>query len=575
MIVHNNEVVEIFSRVADLMEIKGENPFRVRAYREAARVIGDLSEPVAQMVEEGRDLTEYKGIGKDLAEKIREIVKTGHLTVLDSLEKEIPPSLLDLMKIPDIGPKKAAVMYRELGIKNMEDLKQALAEGKISSVKGFGEKTEQKIFASISMPKKGSVPRMLRFDAEPSALAFKQYLEAIPHVDKVHLAGSFRRGKETVGDLDILAACREGHEEEVMDAFAGFEEVRHVYEKGGTKSSVLLRNDLQVDIRIVPEASYGAALHYFTGSKAHNLAIRRLAINKKLKINEYGVFDGSKQVAGKTEEAVYAAVGLPYIEPELRENLGEIEAAKEGKLPALIERGDIRGDLHMHTTRTDGRNSLAEMAQAAKALGYEYIAITEHSQKVAMANGLNEKDLRDYMDVIDAIGGEIDGITILKGIEVDILQDGSLDLPDSVLKELDIVIGSVHYQQRFPIKQQTKRIIKAMDNPYLQILGHPTGRLLNKREPMDIDLDSIIAAAAEKNVALELNAQPDRLDLPHPYCKLAADTGVKIVVSTDAHSTENLNRMKNGITEARRGWLTKDHVVNTRPLGKMLAMLRR
>lgn len=575
MDVHNNEIVEMFSTVADLMEIKGENPFRIRAYREASRVIGDMSEQVAQMVQDDRDLTELKGIGKDLAEKIREIVTTGRLEFLESLEKEVPASLLELMKIPDLGPKKVAAMYRELGITTMEDLKKAVEAKKISALKGFGEKTEQKIFKSISRPKKEFGRRTLLIDAEPSAFAYKKYLESKPGVKSVCLAGSFRRGKETIGDLDILVTCDTGREKEVMDAFVTFEEVSRIYAKGNKKSAVLLRNDLQVDIRIVPESSYGAALHYFTGSKAHNLAIRRLAIQKKYKVNEYGVFDGSRQVAGKTERDVYEALGLCYIEPELRENMGEIEAAKAGRLPALIEPGHMRGDLHMHTTRTDGRNSLSEMAEAAKALGYEYIAITEHSRKVAMANGLDEKDLREYMARIEEVNAQIEGIEILKGIEVDILQDGGLDLPDSVLKDLDIVIGSVHYQQRFPMKQQTERIIRAMDNPYLQILGHPTGRLLNKRDPMDIDLESIIEAAKERKVAMELNAQPDRLDLPHNYCKFAADMGVAIVLSTDAHSMENLRRMASGVTEARRGWLTKEDVVNTRPLGEMLEMLKR
>lgn len=575
MTVHNSEIGEKFSRVADLMEIKGENPFRVKAYREASRVIGEMSEPAAQMVHEGRDLTELKGIGSDLAEKIREIVETGRLAFLDSLENEIPTSLLDLMKIPDLGPKRIAVMYKELGIETIEDLKKALEAGKISSLKGFGEKTEQKIFKSITREKKDTGKRHLLVDIVPSAEALRTFLENQAGIRSVSLAGSFRRGKETIGDLDILVTCTDGYEREIMDAFAGFDEVVHVYGKGDTKTSVLLRNDLQVDIRIVPEQSYGAALHYFTGSKPHNIAIRKIATRKKYKVNEYGVFDGNKQIAGKTEKEVYGSLGMAYIEPELRENLGEIEAAKSGRLPHLIEQRDICGDLHMHTTRTDGRNSLAEMAEAAIAMGYAYIAVTEHSQKVAMANGLNEKDLREYLTFIESVNAEIDGITILKGIEVDILADGSLDLPDSVLQELDIVIGSIHYQQRYPVKQQTDRIIKAMDNPHLHILGHPTGRLLNKRDAMDINLEQIIESAKDKNVVLELNAQPERLDLPHNYAKLAAGMGVKMALSTDAHSTRGLRYMANGITEARRGWLQKADVVNTRPLKEMLKMLKR
>lgn len=575
MTVHNSEIAKIFGRVADLMEIKGDNPFRIRAYREASRVIGDMSEQAAQMVMEGRDLTRLKGIGKDLADKIREIVETGHLSFLDALEKEVPSTLLDLLRIPDLGPKRIAVMYRELGVETIEDLKKALEAGKISSLQGFGEKTEQKIFTSISIPKKESGRRFLLADVRPSATAFKQYLENREGVKVVSLAGSFRRGKETVGDIDILVTCRKGYEPTIMDAFAGFDEVSHVYTKGDTKSSVLLRNGLQVDLRIVPGASYGAALHYFTGSKSHNIAIRKLATIKKYKINEYGLFRESKKIGGRTEKEMYEMLGLQYIEPELRENLGEIEAARENRLPSLIERGDICGDLHLHTNRTDGRNTLGEMVRAAKALGYRYIAVTEHSRKVAIANGLNEKELRGYMEQIDAINDEIDGMAVLKGIEVDILPGGELDLPDSVLKELDIVIGSIHYQQRYPVKQQTNRVLRAMDNPYLQILGHPTGRLLNRRNAMDIDLETVIEAAGKKGVALELNAQPDRLDLPHPYCKLAADMGVAIVVSSDAHSTGDFSCMENGITEARRGWLQKEDVVNTRPLPEMLEMLKR
>ncbi len=575
MTVHNREIAAAFARIADLLEIRGDNPFRVRAYREAARVLEDMTEPVERMVKDGADLTRIKGIGKDLAEKIKAFVETGRLEYLEKLESEIPASLLELMKIPDLGPRRVAVIHKELGIETVEELRAAIETGKISSLKGFGEKSEQKIFHALSEIPNKKNHRMLLADVAASASSFQKYLEEQPGVERVSLAGSYRRGKETVGDLDILVICREGFEETVMASFVRFGEVARVLSRGTTKSAVVLRSTLQVDLRIVERSSYGSAMHYFTGSRAHNIAIRKLAVQNKYKINEYGVFEEGKKIAGETESGLYEAMGLRYIAPELRENLGEVEAARENRLPRLIGISDIRGDLHMHTTRTDGRNTLAEMAAAARDLGYEYIAITEHSRKVAMAGGLDESGLRQYMAVIDAENEKIDGITILKGIEVDILPGGELDLPDSVLRDLDIVVGSVHYQQRFPVRQQTERVIRAMDNPHLQILGHPTGRLLNRREPMDIDLERIIEAAKERDVIIELNAQPDRLDLPHNYCKLAAEIGVPIAVSTDAHSTENLLRMKNGITEARRGWLTRQDVINTRPLAEMTGMLRR
>lgn len=575
MTVHNREIASAFTRVADLLEIQGGNPFRVRAYREASRVLEDMTEPVERMVKDGTDLTGIKGIGNDLSEKIKAFVETGRLDYLEKLEAEIPASLLELMKIPDLGPRRVAVIHKELGIETVEELRAAIEAGRISSLKGFGEKSEQKIFQALSDTPNKKIHRMLLADVEDSASAYQKYMEEQPGVERVSLAGSYRRGKETVGDLDILVTCRDGFEETVMASFVRFGEVERVLARGTTKSAVVLRSTLQVDLRIVEKLSYGAAMNYFTGSKAHNIAIRKLAVRNNNKINEYGIFDGNKKIAGETEAGLYEAMGLRYIEPELRENQGEIEAARENRLPRLIGISDIRGDLHMHTTRTDGRNSLEEMAAAAKDLGYEYIAITEHSRKVAIAGGLDESRLRQYMEVIDAENEKTDGITILKGIEVDILPGGELDLPDSVLRELDIVVGSIHYQQRYPVRQQTERIIRAMDNPHLRILGHPTGRLLNRRESMDIDLERIIEAARERGVVLELNAQPDRLDLPHNYCKLAAEMGVPIVLSTDAHSTENLLLMKNGITEARRGWLTKQDVINTRPLAEMLGMLRR
>ncbi len=575
MPVYNREIEDIFGQVADLLEIRGENPFRIRAYREAARIVGGMSEPIEKMVKQGRDLTEIKGIGKDLSKKIEEIIETGRLAKLEEVKQELPATLLELLKIPALGPKKVAVLYRKLDIETVEALRTAAEAGKIAALEGFGKKSQDNILQALSRTKKESGPRILWSDAEPFAAAIVAYLQNQPGADGVTVAGSFRRGRETIGDLDILMTCADGYEEPLMDAFVRFADVTRVNAHGRTKSSVILHSGLQVDLRIVDAKSYGAALHYFTGSKSHNISLRRLAQEKGLKINEYGVFQEDTTIAGATEAAVYESLGLAYIEPELRENLGEIESAKTGTLPALVTLNDIRGDLHAHTTRTDGHGSLLEMAEGAQNLGYEYLAITEHSRKVAMAHGLNEKDLRKHMEMIDEANAQVDGITLLKGIEVDILADGSLDLPDSVLKDLDLTICSVHYQQRFGREQQTERIIRAMDNPCCKILGHPTGRLINRREPMDIDLEKIIEAAKDRNVVIELNGHPERLDLPHNYCKMAAERGVMIAVSTDAHSVDNLNHMKNGIIAARRGWLTRENIVNTRGLSDLLKILKR
>jgi len=575
MSVQNKEIRDIFNQMADLMEIKGANPFRVRAYREAARLMDGMSEQMHKLVQDEADLTQFRGIGKDLAEKIKEVVATGHLQDLKELKTELPPTLLDLLAIPALGPKKVAAIYHKLGASTLEELKNAAETGKIAELEGFGKKSQEKILNSIGELKKDAAKRILYSDAEPVAAALAGHIKNQDGAKQVTIAGSFRRGKETVGDLDMLVTCRRGYEDEIMKAFVAFEDVARIDAHGQTKSSVHLRSGLQVDLRIVPQVSYGAALHYFTGSKAHNVAVRKLAGERELKINEYGVYRGEDRIAGETEKAVYETVGLSYIAPELRENMGEIEAARAGTLPDLITIADIRGDLHLHTRRSDGRNSISEMAEAAKNRGYEYIAVTEHSKQVAMAGGLNEKQVREHMAEIDRINEKTDGIAILKGMEVDILSDGSLDLPDAVLKELDIVICSVHYQQRLAGPKQTERIIRAMDNPYFQVLGHPTARLINRREPMDIDLEAIIEAARERGITIELNGQPDRLDLPHNYCKTAAERGVKIVISTDAHSTDNFNYIRNGVTEARRGWLTKTDVLNTRPLTELLKALKR
>jgi DNA polymerase (family 10) len=572
MPIHNSEIAEIFDRVANLLEIEGANPFRVRAYRNAARVVVNLSQSLADMVARGQDLTEFSGIGKDLAGKIKEIVDTGSLELLRELESHIPPELTEMMKIAGLGPKRVHLLHEKLGVKTPKDLQVAARMGKIKELKGFGEKTEKQILESVGEIT-GDKRRFMLSTAEPVAQALVDHLKNVKGVKEVIVAGSFRRRRETVGDLDVLATC--DHSNEVMAAFVDYEDVKKLVAKGDTKSAVVLRSGMEVDLRVVPQESYGAALHYFTGSKAHNIAIRHLGVKKGLKINEYGVFRGDDRVAGKTETEVYEMVDLPYIEPELRENLGEVEAAQQKQLPRLITLEDIKGDLHTHTKATDGRNTLEEMAQAAQERGYEYLAITNHSKRVSMAHGLTAEDLAREIQEIDRLNGKFRGFALLKAIELDILPDGSLDLPDEILKELDLTVCSVHYNINLSREQQTERIIRAMDNPYFNILAHPTGRLINRRNPYEVDLERLLEAARERGCFMELDSQPDRLDLADIHCKLAKDMGVKIAVDTDAHSTAELTFMRFGISQARRGWLETGDVVNTRTWKEMRKLLKR
>jgi DNA polymerase (family 10) len=526
------------------------------------------------MLEEGKDLDELPGIGKDLAGKIGEIVETGTLAMLKELQKVIPGELAELLALGQVGPKKAAVLHRELGVCNLKELEAAAASGKIRELKGFSEKSERKILEEIKRFT-GAEKRIKLAAAEQIVRPLIEYLEGIEGVKNVEVAGSFRRRRETVGDLDILVTCESGSA--VMDRFVAYEDVREVLARGETKSTVLLRSRFQVDLRVVPQGSFGAALHYFTGSKDHNVAVRTIGVKKGLKINEYGIFRGKEEqrVGGRTEEEVFAAVGLPWIAPELRENRGEIEAAREGRLPKLIGWEDIRGDLHAHTRETDGRSTLEEMVEAARALGYGYLAITEHSRSVTVARGLDPKRLEMQIEAIDRLVDRYPDFRILKGIEVDILEDGSLDLPDHVLSKLDLRVCSIHSRFGLPAEKQTERIIRAMDNPLFNILGHPTGRLIGERDPYAVNMEKIVAAAAERGCFLELNAHPDRLDLTDFHCRMARDMGVKVAVSTDAHYTEDFKFMRFGIDQARRGWLEKDDVLNTRELDDLLALLKR
>jgi DNA polymerase (family 10) len=576
MPIHNADIARIFRQVADLLEIEGGNPFRIRAYRNAARTIKDQTQSVASMLDENRDLTELPGIGDDLAGKIAEIVETGHLRILKEMEKTTPENLTDLLQISGLGPKRVAALHEKLGIDNLQDLGEAARKKKIRSLKGFGKKLEQNILKEIERRTTDGARTRLA-EAEQIATPLRAYLGQVEGVKRVVVAGSFRRRRETVGDLDILATCKKGSP--VMDRFTAYGDVAEVLSKGKTRSSIRLRGGLQVDLRVVPEASYGAALYYFTGSRDHNIAVRRIAAKNDLKINEYGVFrddaEDKERIAGAGEEEVFATVELPFIEPELRENRGEIEAALEGSLPRLIVTDDIRGDLHAHTEATDGRSSLTDMVEAARSLGYSYLGITEHSQAVTVAGGLDRRRLEEQIEEIDQLTDRYSGFRIFKGIEVDILEDGSLDLPDAVLKKLDFTVGAVHSRFDLSSAKQTERIIRAMDNRHFNILAHPSGRLINQREPYAVDMEKIMRAALERGCFLELNAQPDRLDLNDHHCRMAKEMGLKLAICTDAHHVGGLKNMRYGIYQARRGWLSRDDVINTRKVADLQKLLKR
>jgi DNA polymerase (family 10) len=571
MTVHNADIAAIFEEIADLLEIQGENPFRIRAYRNAAREMESLGVPAADMVAKGEDLTELPGIGDDLAAKIKEIVETGKCKALEKLHKQLPPTISALLKIPGLGPKRVKTLYQQLEIKTLDQLKKAARDGRIRDLAGFGEKTEATIREALEQHAEAAQRFKLAVAAQ-YAEPLAAYLKQSRNVKQVEIAGSYRRCRETVGDIDILATTTGASD--VMERFAAYDEVRDVLAQGETRATVILKCGLQVDLRVVPAESFGAALHYFTGSKAHNIAIRKLGQQKKLKINEYGVFRGEKRVSGETEKEVFAAVGLPWIPPELREDHGEIEAARAGKLPKLVELSDLCGDLHAHTKATDGHNTLEEMAEAAKRFGLEYLAITEHSRRLTVAHGLDPKRLRRQMEEIDRLNETLKGITLLKGIEVDILEDGHLDLPDEVLAECDLVVGAVHSKFNLSRRKQTERILRAMEHPHFTILAHPSGRLIGTREAYDVDMLKIIRAARARGCFLELNAHPERLDLLDVNCQLARDEGVLVAISTDAHGVRDFENLRYGVGQARRGWLEKKDVLNTRGLTELKRLLK-
>jgi DNA polymerase (family 10) len=569
---HNADIAAIFGEIADLLEIRGENPFRIRAYRNAARTIAEFGKDIKTLFDRGSELPKLPGIGDDLGAKIHEIATTGTCRLYERLHKEFPPAISELLRIPGLGPKRVKVLHDRLQIRTLDELRQFARAGQVRELPGFGAKTEARILQAL-VAQSGENRRFKLAIATQYADALMVYLEKVPGVKRVVVAGSYRRMRETVGDLDLLVVADEGSS--VMEKFCAYDEVREILTQGGTRASIVLKSGLQVDLRLVPAVSYGAALHYFTGAKAHNIAVRRLAQARGLKLNEYGVFRGARRLAGDTEESVFKAVGLSYIPPELREDRGEIEAARRGNLPALVTLEDIRGDLHAHTGASDGHNTLEQMAQAAQAFGLEYLAITEHSRRLAVAHGLDPQQLAKQIDAIDRLNATLAGFRLLKGIEVDILEDGSLDLPDAVLARLDLVIGAVHSAFGLRRRKQTERILRAMDHRYFTLLAHPSGRLIGNREAYDVDMLKIVRKAKRRGCFLELNAQPDRLDLHDIHCQMARDEGVLLSINSDAHSTHDFAHLKYGIGQARRGWLAPGDVLNTRTLAALKPLIAR
>jgi DNA polymerase (family 10) len=571
MHIHNADIAAVFTEIADLLEIESGNPFRIRAYRNAARTMETLAPSAEDLLNEGRDLCELTGIGKDLAGKIAEIVHGGGTCALrEQLRGELPPEIDRLLRVPGLGPKRVKLLYDERGIHTPEQLLRAAQEGQLRTIRGLGEKAEQKILEAVQ----SQLSKSRRFSIALAAQLVEplvRYLKQHPAVLRVEPAGSLRRMKETVGDVDIVVSS--AHMEEVTQHFVQHDGVGRVLSHGPTRASVELRQGMQVDLRVVPPESFGAALHYFTGSKAHNIEVRTLALKRDLKINEYGVFAGEERIAGETEESVFASVGLPFIAPELRENRGEIEAARDGKLPHLVTLADLKGDLHSHTTASDGRNSLREMALEAKRRGLAYLGVTDHARHGGWS--VDAEALARQAEEIDRLNAELDGFTILKGAEVDILEDGTLDLADDVLRKLDYAIGSVHTAFELPREKQTARILRAMDHPCVSLLGHPTGRLLMQRNGYELDVERVIRHAKQCGCALELDAQPARLDLNDSYCMMARDEGVLISIDADAHSVLDFDDIRYGIGQARRGWLEKRNVLNTRSLAQLKAVLKR
>lgn len=570
---HNRDIAAYFSRLADLLEIDGDNPFRIRAYRHAAQTIAELSRSLTELVAAGEDLTAYPGIGDEIADKIATLVETGRLPALDEIARRIPPELSDLMQIKGLGPKGVKALYDHFRIDSLDELEQAARAGKVRALSGFGAKKETALIEGIERLK-GSATRRTRIDAA-AALGepLRDWLAQAPGAEIVELAGSYRRRRETVGDLDIVVACSDGAA--LMNRLIAYTDIDEIVSHGHTRSTVILGGGLQIDVRAVERDSFGAALLYFTGSREHNIALRQRAVDRGWKLNEYGLFDGDTAIAGADEEGIYRALGLVWVAPELREAHGEIEAAEANSLPQLIIVDDLRGNLHGHTNWSDGRDTLEDMAAAARARGYDYLAITDHGPRVRVANGLSAERLYQQAEAIDALNERLDDLTLLKGCEIDILADGQLDLPDEVLAKLDLVVCSIHFNLRLSRDEQTERVLRAMDNPHFMIWGHPTARELGKRDPIDIDIERCIDAAAARGIALEINAQPKRLDLSDSHARLGLERGCWLSINTDAHRAENLDLVSYGVDQARRAWCPPDRVLNTLALTDLRKQLRR
>ncbi|MDH4227721.1 MAG: DNA polymerase/3'-5' exonuclease PolX [Deltaproteobacteria bacterium] len=576
----NSEIAAIFEDIAHLLEIRGENPFRVRSYKRAAEAVSSMTVSAEKLVgEDEKSLEEIPGIGKSIHEKIVEIVRTGDCSLKKELLEKFPDGILDLLKISGVGPKKAALFYEKLGIGNVDDLEKAVNEGRLGDVAGLGEKTEINLKRAIAAYRsiQGSSLRYKLSLAMSSVDKYSKHMLSVKSVKRAEFAGSLRRWKETVGDLDMLVESND--HEAALERFVSYGEVAEVVQRGEKKAAVRLKNRLQVDLRVVDKDEFGAALQYFTGSKSHNVALRDRAKRMGFKINEYGVFSEKtgKKVAGADEKGVYEKVGLCWIEPELREDIGEIAAAEKGKLPKLVDVDDIQGDLHMHTTESDGHNSLEQMAEAAIKRGYSYIAITEHSKAVGIAHGLDETRLRKSLKAIDNLNEKLKKkkakFFVLKGAEVDIRHDGSLDYEEDALGELDCVVAAVHSSFNMPKAEMTERIIRAIESGLVNIIAHPTGRLIGYRPPYEMDMEKVVKAAKTHNVALELNSFPERLDLSDVHCRLAKEHGVPVVISTDAHSEHDFANIVYGVHTARRGWLEKNDVLNARPLVELKKFL--
>ena len=569
----NLEIARAFDLIADLLELKGENPFRIRAYRRAAQNLGTLTEDVETLAAQGR-LDEIPGIGPDLAGKIGEYLETGRMEALESLRREMPAGLADLMGVPGVGPKTAKLLHDRLKVTDLGQLETLARAGKLRGLPGIQAKTEQNLIKGIALVRRGQA-RMPLGRALPLAEEIANALARVRGVKRVEPAGSVRRRKETVGDLDILVTSTDPAR--VMDAFVRLPQVAEILEQGPTKASVRHREGIQVDLRVVEPATFGAALQYFTGSKEHNIRIREMAVKKRLKISEYGVFrePGGKRIAGATEEEVYAAVGLPWIPPELREDSGEIEAAQSRRLPTLVELDDIRGDLHCHTNATDGHHTVEALVAAARKRGYAYVLVSDHSRSTRIAGGLTADEALAHVERIRAIGRKQRGITVLAGSECDILPDGSLDYPDDVLARMDLVVAAVHSRFKQPRAEMTRRICRALENPYVNILAHPTGRLMGQREPYDVDLEAVFAAARRHGKALEINCYPERLDLNDVHARRARELGVLLAINTDTHALDQLDTMRLGVATARRAWVEPAEVINTWSLDKLRAWARK